>query len=72
MLMARCNVYFSLFVFVARFISHSVDADVRRECEQKALDVYFARLSENYAKHNAKPNFTRKQATDFYELASIQ
>ncbi|KAI6197903.1 hypothetical protein M3Y94_01280500 [Aphelenchoides besseyi] len=57
---------------IARFISHCTDADVRRQCERKAVDVYYDRLTENYAKRGQKPKFTREQAYELYDLSFVQ
>ncbi|KAI6174346.1 hypothetical protein M3Y98_01180300 [Aphelenchoides besseyi] len=57
---------------IVRFISNCTEADTRRQCERKALDVYYDRLTENYAKRGQKPKFTREQAYEFYDLGLVQ
>ncbi|KAI6222657.1 hypothetical protein M3Y95_00916800 [Aphelenchoides besseyi] len=57
---------------ITRFISNCTDAEVRRQCERKAVDVYYDRLTENYAKRGQKPKFTREQAYEFYDLSFVQ
>ncbi|KAI6198013.1 hypothetical protein M3Y94_01294500 [Aphelenchoides besseyi] len=57
---------------IARFICNCTDAEVRRECERKAVDIYYDRLTENYAKFEAKPKFTREQAHEFYDICFAQ
>ncbi|KAI6174433.1 hypothetical protein M3Y98_01189600 [Aphelenchoides besseyi] len=57
---------------IARFISNCTDAETRRPCERKAVDVYYDRLTENYAKRGQKPKFTREQAYEFYDLSFVQ
>ncbi|KAI6241916.1 hypothetical protein M3Y99_00146900 [Aphelenchoides fujianensis] len=62
---------------VARFFVISADAEVRREAERTAVDVFFDRLSENFRKDGRSPRFTREQASgrasrrahELYELA---
>ena len=46
---------------LARFITCCADAEIRRGCARAAIDAYYARLTENFAKHNAKPKFTKQQ-----------
>ncbi|KAI6197765.1 hypothetical protein M3Y94_01263600 [Aphelenchoides besseyi] len=57
---------------IVRFISNCTEADTRRQCERKAVDVYYDRLTENYAKRGQKPKFTREQAYEFYDLGLVQ
>ncbi|KAI6181537.1 hypothetical protein M3Y98_00839700 [Aphelenchoides besseyi] len=57
---------------IARFICNCTDGETRRECERKSVDVYYDRLTENYAKFAAKPKFTREQAHEFYDICFAQ
>ena len=46
---------------LARFLCISADADIRRGCERVAIDAYYDRIVENYAKHNATLQFSRQE-----------
>lgn len=46
---------------LARFMTCSCDADIRRACETRAVDSYYERLRLNYFEHRgSKPTFGRE------------
>ncbi|KAI6222707.1 hypothetical protein M3Y95_00922100 [Aphelenchoides besseyi] len=56
----------------ARYIVNSADAEIRRELEGPAIDLYYDRLTENLRTHGRKPKLTREQAHELYEIAYVQ
>ncbi|KAI6190777.1 hypothetical protein M3Y97_00155500 [Aphelenchoides bicaudatus] len=56
---------------MARFLVNCADSGVRREIEEKAVDVYYDRLTENLKAHGREVKFTREQAHELYELAFV-
>ncbi|KAI6197702.1 hypothetical protein M3Y94_01256600 [Aphelenchoides besseyi] len=57
---------------ISRFLFCCTDGETRREIQQKLLDTWYNRYSKTLADHNLKPRFTREQADELYELASIR
>ncbi|CAD5209612.1 unnamed protein product [Bursaphelenchus okinawaensis] len=54
---------------LARFACISADADIRRGCEEEAVNSYY----DSYIKHSKNPNpkFTREVCQELYELGVI-
>ncbi|KAI6174415.1 hypothetical protein M3Y98_01187600 [Aphelenchoides besseyi] len=55
----------------ARYFVNSADAEIRREIESQAVDLYYDRLIENLRVHDRKPKLTREQAHQLYEIAYV-
>ncbi|KAI6197767.1 hypothetical protein M3Y94_01263800 [Aphelenchoides besseyi] len=55
----------------ARYFVNCADAEIRREVESQAIDLYYDRLTENLQAHGRKPKLTREQAHELYELAYV-
>ncbi|KAI6238566.1 hypothetical protein M3Y99_00680300 [Aphelenchoides fujianensis] len=66
-IMSKCNPLFD----IACFIGWCAEAEVRRAHEERLLDVFHERLTENLRAHGRKPRFSREQATELYELAFV-
>ncbi|KAI6177803.1 hypothetical protein M3Y97_00947500 [Aphelenchoides bicaudatus] len=61
----------SPFLDLARFIAICTDAEIRRECERKAVDLLYDTYCEEYAKTGKKVEYTREQAHELYDYAFI-
>ncbi|KAI6196069.1 hypothetical protein M3Y94_01065100 [Aphelenchoides besseyi] len=56
---------------IARFLIYCVDAEIRREIEYQVVDCYYDKLTEMQQDRQSSMSFTREQAHEMYDLASI-
>ncbi|KAI6171876.1 hypothetical protein M3Y98_00910900 [Aphelenchoides besseyi] len=56
---------------IARFLIYCVDAEIRREIEYQVVDCYYDKLNEMQQDRGSSMSFTREQAYEMYDLASI-
>jgi aminoglycoside phosphotransferase (APT) family kinase protein len=56
---------------LARFIAIGADAEIRRECEGKAVDLLYRTFCDESTKLGNKVEYTREQAHELYDYALI-